>query len=193
MSEFLSQIQWRPQIGDPSFMGWLTVAAYATAAVLCLVAARRRLVTDDPKQERRRHRMWLGIGVLMFFLCINKQLDLQSLFTDFGRVLASRGGWYNSRRVVQRWFVFAVAAASTVTLTVVAWRIRSILREHIVLLLGLISLVTFIVIRAASFHHVDVLIGSEILGVRINWLLELGGIALIALSAAHSILRPRAN
>lgn len=193
MSELLSQIRWRPQIGDPSFMGLLTVVVYAVAALLCIVAARRSLATEDPKQDRRRRRMWLGVGMLMFFLCINKQLDLQSLFTDVGRILARREGWYDNRRVVQRSFVLSVAAAGAVTLAVMAWKIRSALREHAILLFGLTSLITFIVIRAASFHHVDVLIGSEILGIRVNWLMELGGISLIALSAGYSILRPRAR
>lgn len=191
MSEFLAQIYWRPQIGDPTFMGWLTVVAYAAAALLCFLAARRCLVIDDPKQGRRRCRMWLGVGMLMLFLCINKQLDLQSLFTDVGRVLARREGWYDSRRVVQRWFVLAVGASGAITLAILAWKLRSALQEHIVLLFGLTSLITFIVIRAASFHHFDMLIGSEILGIRVNWLLELGGISLVVLSAGHSILHPR--
>jgi hypothetical protein len=192
-AEFVSQIRWRPQIGDPSFMGWLTVAAYAAAAVLCFIAARRCPVAADAGETRRRRRMWLGIGVLMSFLCINKQLDLQSLFTDVGRVLATREGWYDQRRAVQRWFVIAVAAAGAMTFVIMAWKIRSILRESIVLLLGLSSLLTFIVIRAASFHHVDVLLGSELLGIRVNWILELTGIALIALSAAKSTRHPRAS
>ena len=192
-AEFVSQIRWRPQIGDPGFMGWLTVAAYAAGAVLCFIAAHRCLVTADAGETRRRRRMWLGIGVLMSFLCINKQLDLQSLFTDVGRVLATHEGWYNQRRMVQRWFVIAVAAAGAMTFVIMAWKIRSVLRESIVLLLGLTSLLTFIVIRAASFHHFDVFIRSELLGVRVNWVLELGGIALIALSAAQSARHPRLN
>jgi hypothetical protein len=186
LAEFISQIRWRPQIGDPSFMGWFTVAAYAAAAVLCFVAASRFPVAADAGETRRRRRMWLGVGVLMTFLCINKQLDLQSLFTDVGRVLANREGWYDQRRAVQRWFVIAVAAAGATTFVFLAWKIRNVLRESIVLLLGLCSLITFIVIRAASFHHVDVLLGSELMGVRVNWILELGGIALIALSAARA-------
>ena len=192
-AEFVSQIRWRPQIGDPSFMGWFTVAAYAAAAVLCFIVACRCPVAADAGETRRRRRMWLGIGVLMSFLCLNKQLDLQSLFTDVGRVLATREGWYDQRRTVQRWFVIAVAAAGAMTFVIMAWKIRFILRESIVLLLGLSSLIIFIVIRAASFHHVDMLLGSELLGVRVNWILELGGIALIALSAARSARHPRLN
>jgi len=190
-AEFLSQIRWRPQIGDPSFMGWLTVVAYGAAAVLCFLAALHHPVAIDTGQVRRRHRMWFAIAVLMVFLCINKQLDLQSLFTDVGRVLATREGWYEQRRTVQRWFVLAVATAGILALVTIAWKLRSILRERKLLLLGLSSLLTFIIIRAASFHHVDVFLGSQILGIRVNWILELGGISLIALSALQSIRRPR--
>jgi hypothetical protein len=191
-AEFVSQIRWRPGIGDPSFMGWFTVAAYAAAAVLCFIAARRCLAADDAGLSRRRRRMWLVVAILMAFLCINKQLDLQSLFTDVGRVVATRGGWYGERRSVQFWFVIAVAAGVTIFL-IMAWRIRSMLRESILLLLGLSSLLTFIVIRAASFHHFDMFIGSHVLGIRMNWILELTGIGLIALSATRAGYRPRAK
>jgi hypothetical protein len=40
-------------------------------------------------------------------------------------------------------------------------------------------LLTFIVVRAISFHHVDVFLKSGIAGLRMNWLLELGGISLV--------------
>jgi hypothetical protein len=124
--------------------------------------------------------------LLMAFLCLNKQLDLQSLLTDVGRVLAKQEGWYGQRRAVQRWFVVSVAAAGATTLAFLVWRARTIFRERIVLAAGLALLLTFVIIRAASFHHVDVLIQSRIIGLRINWILELGGIALVAWGAIQS-------
>ena len=190
-AEFVSQIRWRPQIGDPSFMGWFTVAAYAGAAVLCFIAASRCLAAADAEQARRQRRIWWSVAVLMVLLCINKQLDLQSLFTDVGRVLATRGGWYGERRTVQLLFVIAVAAAGILTFVIAARKIRSVLREGILLLLGLSWLLVFIIVRAVSFHHVGVFIQSWFLGIRVNWILELGGIALIALSAARSARPPR--
>ncbi|MCK7468704.1 MAG: hypothetical protein MZU91_11700 [Desulfosudis oleivorans] len=129
----------------------------------------------------------------MAFLCVNKQLDLQSLFTDLGRVLARQGGWFDQRRVVQLWFVLAGAASGLAALAFMAWRVRPILKESLLLLIGLSSLLTFIVIRAASFHHVDVLLRSQLLGVRVNWVLELGGIGLIVLSALQALLRARTD
>ena len=193
IAEFLSQIRWRPQIGDPSFMGWLTVVAYGVAAVLCFIAALHHSDIAALGKTRRERRMWVSIAVLMLFLCINKQLDLQSLFTDVGRVLARQEGWYDQRRIVQRWFVLGAASAGALMLAVFAWKIRYILRERIVLLFGLTSLLTFIVIRAASFHHVDVLLRSRILGFRLNWILELGGIALVALAAAQFLFWGRTS
>lgn len=191
LTEFFSQIRWRPGIGDPSLFGWLTVVAYALAAALCFAAARRGLAADDSVPGRRRYRVWLGVTVLMLILCINKQLDLQSLFTDIGRALARQEGWYGQRRIVQRWFVLMVAAGGIAAFAMLAWKSRSLLRERMLLLVGLSALIAFIVIRAASFHHVDVLINSRLMGVRFNVILELGAIALIAISAARSAARPR--
>lgn len=186
LAEFIAQIRWRPQIGDPSVMGWVTVIAYGLAAVLCLAAAFRNRTTVDVAGARHWHGVWLGVALLMAFLCLNKQLDLQSLLTDVGRVLAKQEGWYGQRRIVQRWFVGSVAAAGAATLAFLAWKARVFFRERIVLLAGLAMLLSFIIIRAASFHQVDVLIRSRIIGLRINWILELGGIALVALGAIQS-------
>jgi hypothetical protein len=46
-------------------------------------------------------------------------------------------------------------------------------------------LVTFVAVRAASFHHIDRWLGYGV--VRLNWVLELGGIALVALSALRQV------
>jgi hypothetical protein len=129
----------------------------------------------------------------MAVLCLNKQLDLQSLFTDIGRTLATRWGWYDERRTIQLLFVIAAAAAGTAMVIYIASKTRSILRERKLLLFGLAFLLTFIVIRAASFHHVATVLAAEVLGVRVNGILELTGILMIALSAARSIFRPRSR
>lgn len=188
-AEFLSRLHWRPQIGDPTFMGWLTVAAYAAAAAVSLVAALRQPVSGP--EGRRSRRVWIGVSVLMAALCVNKQLDLQSLLTDVGRVIAHAQGWYDQRRLVQRWFVAAVAAGGAIALAALAWRLRSVMKGRLVLLFGLGFLLMFIIIRAASFHHVDELLGVRIIGLRVNWILELTGIGLVGLGAALDIRKTR--
>jgi hypothetical protein len=184
--EFSSGIDWRPGIGDPSPMGWLTVVAYVLVSLLSLKAAQRYHSDSDTGQDRLRRRMWLGVASLMSFLGINKQLDLQSLFTEMGREIAFKGGWYSQRRSVQFVFVVAVAAIGIAGFIFIMRKTHSILRERKLLLFGLSFLISFIIIRAASFHHVGTLFASRILGLRINWILELGGIAFIGLSALQA-------
>ena len=50
-------------------------------------------------------------------------------------------------------------------------------------LLGLGFVCVFVVVRAASFHHVDSLLGTWVFGVKMNWVLELPGPILVALVA----------
>jgi hypothetical protein len=197
-TEFVSQIYWRPRIGDATFWGWLTVAAYGLTAILCLVVALKQPamatgVAAINGEARRQRRLWLGVAILMAFLCLNKQLDLQSLLTNIGRIVANRGGWYDARRTVQFWFVVAVGLASVAAFVFLAWKTRSIFRGRTLLLLGLSLLLLFVVMRAASFHHVGVFLERRVLGFKLNWLLELGSIALVAVSAVQAALRPRKN
>lgn len=174
--DLLLKIKWRPEIGDPTFMGWFTVAAYLVGAVL----AWRAWVSSAPGA---RNKVWPCVAVLMALLCLNKQFDLQSLLTDIGRQLADLGGWYGHRRKVQKWFVLGILAGSAIFGSWSAWRYRLFLAGHKLLAFGLLFLLTFIVIRAISFHHFDVFLKERVAGVRWNWLLELGGIALVALAA----------
>lgn len=187
--DFIQYLRWRPAIGDPSFMGWLTVAAYGLAALTSLAAARR--AGRAPGLAGGSRLIWFAVASLMTFLCLNKQLDLQSLFTDIGRVIFRKQGWYGERREFQKWFVLGVLAASFLgTLFLILW-FRGFWKNHFLLASGLIFLLTFIVVRAVSFHHFDVFLGSRLAGVKMNWLLELSGIALVWLAAILDYLNPR--
>lgn len=183
--DLFREVRWRPEIGDPSFMGWFTVAAYAVAAVLALRA-----------WKLRRESVWLFVSLGMAVLCVNKQLDLQSLFTAIGRVVAWHGGWFEQRRDYQKWIVLGVIVAAGAAGVWSAWRYQAFWRKHLLLTAGGLFLATFIVVRAVSFHHVDVFLNSAVGGMRMNWLLELGGIFLIGLAAVlegrglHSIVSP---
>lgn len=173
--DLLLRIKWRPEIGDPSFMGWFTVIAYAVAAGLAWRV-----------WSVKRERIWLGTAVLMALLCVNKQFDLQSLFTDIGREVARHGGWYEDRRKVQKGFVLAVLAGAGLFACWFVWCFRDFLVRNKLLAAGLFLLMTFIVVRAISFHHVDVFLKARIAGVKMNWLLELGGIALVGVASFRS-------
>ena len=175
--DLLLTIKWRPGIGDPTFMGWFTVAAYALAAFLAWRAWQK-------PAAGKRNKLWLGVAILMALLCLNKQLDLQSLFTDIGRMIARDGNWYNDRRRFQKWFVYAVIAGAGLFACGFALRNRAFVVSHKLLSAGILFLLTFIVVRAISFHHVDSFLKTRIAGMKWNWILELTGIFLIAAAAA---------
>jgi hypothetical protein len=180
---------WRLGIGDPTIMGWLTVVAYFAVAVVCL---REAIHARRVKAPAEKFLFWGTLTALLIFLGFNKQLDLQTLLTLTGRRIAIAQGWYENRRVVQVFFVGCVAIGGFLSVAIM----RRVVRKHADLrlpLLGLVVLLVFVVIRAASFHHVDQLINFRLGGVRMNWVLELGAISLIALGAVKARKRPRNN
>lgn len=183
--DYISAIRWRPGIGDPSFMGWFTVAAYACGAVWAVLASKSGAKTGNRVQARQRSRLWLVVAVAMACLCLNKQLDLQTLLTDIGRGLAKDQGWYDQRRSFQKGFVLVVLGSAAAFGGWFMWRFHLFWRGHNLLLAGALFLLTFVVVRAISFHHIDEFLGREVIGVRMNWALELSGIALINLAAVR--------
>ena len=172
---------WEPGIGDPTLYGWATVAAYAFAALCCWSASRR-----GPARERR---FWLALAGVMAFLAINKQLDLQTLFTDIGRVEARTHGWYAQRHDFQVAFIFGVAALSLIVIASLLWRARRASGPVRGAIIGLGLLLLFVLVRASSMHKVDWFINLRLAGVKANHLMELGGIALVTIFALAAARR----
>jgi hypothetical protein len=185
---FLSELQWQPTIGDPTFMGWLTVAAYAAGSGLAVMTA---IAYRDSYVDRAAHlqvsKLWFAVAVLMASLCVNKQLDLQSLLTDIGRIIARHQQWYERRREFQKLFVLGAIFGSALLGCLIAWRHHTFWRQHKLLFAGLLFLLTFIVVRAISFHHVEEMLDWHAFGLRMNWALELGGIFLVGLAARREL------
>jgi hypothetical protein len=124
-------------------------------------------------------KIWYAITIAFFALGLNKQLDLQSALTELGRVLAVEEGWYRQRGTVQLYFIIAVALfASWAVITLLVWARHSRLPTWLALA-GTTSVLGYVLIRAASFHHIDRFIGSTVLGFRWNWILEMGGVAIV--------------
>ncbi|MHC9418165.1 hypothetical protein ACYZX9_06175 [Sphingomonas citri] len=179
--------RWHPGIGDPTPIGWITVLAYFTAALLCAAAQRREKAGPRPRP------FWLAVTVLLVLLGINKQLDLQSLFTQVLRDRARAHGWYEQRREFQALFIFAIAAIGAAFLAALPYVMRHQPRARNITLAGLVFLYCFILVRASSFHHVDWALSRTIFCIRLNWVLELSGIIIAAAGALLVMRRQKAG
>jgi hypothetical protein len=176
------EFSWRPGIGDPTLLGWITVACYFLAAASAYMVV-RRLVESTPAAPYREILIWRALVVLLLILGINKQLDLQSALTEIGRILARQHGWYENRNIVQLVFVSGVAMAGALVAIASVILLRAVAYQTWVALLGANLVLTFVIIRAASFHHVDVFISTRIASIRWNVILEIGGLLIILIGA----------
>ena len=192
--------RWEPGIGDPTLAGWLTVVGYGFAAWTCLrahkCAAREPLA--QPLAANSPARFWLLLTISTALLAINKQLDLQTALGQFGRDLAMSDGWWEQRRAVQAAFIAVLAIVGVLSVGVLGWLSWPLTRGRAVALGGMGFLLIFVMMRASSFHHVDIVLKETALGLRWNWILELSGIGLVAAGAIRelralgaSLIRPR--
>ena len=155
-------------------MGWVTVAAYFGTSLACFASGRVSL---------RDRGFWLFLTFALFLLGVNKQLDFQSGLTAIGRCASQLQGWYDDRRQFQFFFILGLLAVSGMVLLSTFVRMSARLHRVGAALLGFGMLLTFVNVRAIGFHHFDSLLKTSLLGVRVNWILELSGIALILLNA----------
>ena len=179
------KIEWRPGIGYPTIIGWITVAAYLLASVISFHAANRAQLSGV--RWRIDSHFWFMMGLLLLVLGINKQLDLQSILTELARAAAKSGGWYEQRRDYQRLFIATIVGTTMLGAAILMVWSRRLWRSQQVALLGTCFLLAFIVIRAASFHDVDLLLSQSVLGARWNSIFELLGIGLISSSGLSYI------
>ncbi len=182
---------WSPGIGDPTILGWVTVVAYFAAAWLCyrVIARLKRHKNRGTKLVFYERLLWQGFFTLLIVLGINKQLDLQSAFTEFFRQLAHEQGWYEDRRLYQRSFIetlLVLGAIAGATLVAATWRLPSPTK---IAGLGLGFVGCYVLIRASSLHQMDRLIGAEIFSMRLNWLFELGGLGVVGFGAQRRATR----
>lgn len=175
---------WRPGIGDPHPMGWVTVGVYLLAALASAMVAWRGAF---PPATRGRERVfWTLAALLLLFLAVNKQLDLQSFMTAAGRCMAKAQGWYENRRLVQLAFILVLAGTGVLILMSLRRLLHGTLARTGLALLGLVLVSVFVVIRAAGFHHMDMLIATRVAGMRLNWLMELSGPLLVLMAALRA-------
>jgi hypothetical protein len=177
---------WKPGIGDPTIVGWATVAIYFFACLLCFREWRQE------KKRKMGNSGYFGIlWVLLLFLGVNKQLDLQSCVTQLGRMILPAMGWGHHKRTIQFGFILFVAFIAFLLIASLGYRVYKCGPRHLISLIGLILLMAFVVIRAASFHHIDHLLGRKIIFIfNLNHTLEIGSLLVIILGALWSRKHP---
>lgn len=174
--------RWSPGIGDPTLAGWITVVAYVVAAGMVFrVIAREAML--EPWLEVTEKRLWWCLLLGVVALGVNKQFDLQTAFTELGRMLAHAQGWYEDRRRVQVAFIAAWSVLGLTLCAVLVWVSFGMPKSTIMALYGAVFLVAFVGIRAASFHHVDAFINLSWFDVKVNVIIENGALALLAVGA----------
>ena len=172
--------RWHAGIGDATIFGWLTVLVYIAAVWRSLVKA------SESKKFGGNYQFWLYLAVFLLFLAINKQLDLQSWFTQTMRDSAQAHGWYAYRRLLQVLFIATLGVGMLLVLLSLRLFLANSWRHYKLTWAGIILLCTFILIRAASFHHFDILINQDVAGFKINVILEISAILLIILGTFYS-------
>ena len=176
---------------------WACVLAYKTEkhgpdrplrqTVPALLRVLRKHWPRPPKPARRAA-VWLALAFGAVLAAVASAVDLHERVAELGRIVARGDGWYAGRTALQTAAVLGVAALAGVVL----WIMRRLLSEQAgqfrLVVIGVVVLLAFWGIRAVSLHDVDTVMRFSVLGVRVQWLLELTGIGLIVLAAGRRIL-----
>ncbi len=178
----MTTIGWPEGFHDLRFTGWVTVGCYFLTSVLCF-----RRYWRLKAHRRPAIFLWSGLSLLLCALGVSRQLDLHNLFTGLGRSLAYTQGWYDQRRGVQVVFIALVTLAFILSVKLIVTHLPHCTRRHRLALLGTLFLTSFIITRAASFHHLDTLLHWHLGSMTINWILELWGITLVAIAAGWNV------
>ncbi|GAA6167713.1 hypothetical protein [Sessilibacter corallicola] len=185
-------IHWHPTIGDPTPAGWLTVGLYLFSALLALVITLNSHKVFFDEQNRQKA-FWFIASLVLLFLSVNKQLDLQTLFTELARAVAIEQGWYKERKIIQKLFILGIFVLSIILSIYLIYFFRKSLKYNLVAILGISLVLTFVIIRATSFHASDVLINYRLFNLKMNWILECSGIVLIIINEISLLSRFKTN
>lgn len=172
---------WQASIAHADWADWVTVVAYVIAGFLSLRAATHAALTRQPREGL----FWRITAVLLIFLGVNELLDLQTLLTSLGRMHARENGWYGEHRIVQYYFILVLAGASIIAGAGMLWLTRRTHASVRLALLGLVFIGLFVLVRAASFHHADEILGRGWPVINLGFLQELTGVTIVAVAAIY--------
>jgi hypothetical protein len=134
---------------DSSFLGWLTVAAYLSAAVLCGITMLRAKRIFRDAYTRQHQLVWGFLTAAMVFLGFNKQLDLQTPFTHLlegaflgGRELYEVG---ETTQIGFTWFIGGLVLLGLAATIGLLWHMRRVWRHYWLLSLGVLFIARFVI------------------------------------------------
>jgi len=181
---------WHIRIGDPSALGWFTVATYLIVACLAYAVhsasqdAAHRLNAFNPREAKNFRllaKLWLIVATAMLLLGINRQFALLSFFVEILRNFAQQEGWYAVRYRYQAEFVSVVIFIEVLGISLMLYWLRPVIRRTIGVVLALNFMIAFVIIRGSSYHPIDmILYGGNPYW---NLALEFGGLCAVAASA----------
>ena len=172
--EFMQRVLPWSTLRNPLWGAPLTTALFISMALLCLVygwqSSQRTSIHRRPLQL-----FYYSQALLLVALGVDKQIGLLNWLTGYSRLVALRDGWYYTRRPFQLEIIVGFTIAGLLLLVMAGWYFRAILPIHWLPLLGAVGLLTYVAIRAVSFHDVDALLATRVWGIRRDWLYEVGG------------------
>ena len=129
--------------------------------------------------DRSECALWHGMFVALIALAINKLFE--GAITDLVRVSAMRHGRYPQRRIVQAEFITIVAILCWLFASAVLFLARRSPAATQIALIGIVILIALALVRDTSLHQIDYLINRRKFGLKVNWMLDLGGLGLVVL------------
>ena len=91
-------------------------------------------------------------------------------------------GWYEERRAFQLNVIMAGLAATAISMLGFLIYFRTIIGRSLLALMGVTCSMVFVVLRAASIHHVDQLFRIEFFNLKAHAIVEMTGIVLVFLN-----------
>jgi len=176
------QSLWLPNSSDN--IPFVIVVAYVLASGLAAWAACRA-------QAPAGRRFWWVVMAGLLLLAYSKQFDLQGQLTEVLRERAWREGWYQGRQSWQFKFIIGEAVLALAVGAGLMWLANRAGPGVRPTLAGLVLVGAYIVLRAASFHPVDVALRHTFNGVRLHNFVELGCILVVMAGELRALLRDR--
>lgn len=167
-------------MGDPTIVGWVTVFVYLLGTISCLYKA------FQCKKLGGSYHFWLYLALFLLCLGINKQLDFQTWFEQSMKASAKAHGWYEDKVILQQVFIAVLGVGMIAILISFRLFLTNTWRHYTLAWVGVVLLCLFILLRAAAFNRVDMLINHEVFGVNLYEWLEIGAISLIIIRTFYN-------